>query len=84
MTIRYKTRDLSYAIEYIRIHLRDKYFVSAYKSNGEYIMQISGLEEVNEVAEQTEPQIDALKKRVDCIAYTVERIVEQTERKESE
>ena len=58
MTIRYKTRDLYYAIEYMRIHLRDKYFVSAYKRNGEYIIQISGLEEVNEVAEQTEPQTD--------------------------
>ena len=55
MTIRYKTRDLSYAVEYMRIHLRDKYFVSAYKRNGEYIIQISGLEEVKDEAEQTEP-----------------------------
>ena len=52
MTIRYKTRDLSYALEYIRIHLRDGYFASAYKRNGEYIIQISGLEEAK--AEQTE------------------------------
>ena len=56
MTIRYKTRDLSYALEYMRIHLRDKYFVSAYKRNGEYIVQISGLEEVEE--EQTEPKAE--------------------------
>ena len=52
MTIRYKTRDLFYALEYIRIHLRDGYFASAYKRNGEYIIQISGLEEAK--AEQTE------------------------------
>ena len=57
MTIRYKTRDLSYAVEYMRIHLRDKYFVSAYKRNGEYIIQISGVEEVKDEAEQTEPQM---------------------------
>ena len=51
MTIRYYTTDLSKAMEYIRIHLRDKYSVSAYKRGLEYIVQISGLEE----AEQTEP-----------------------------
>lgn len=51
MTIRYKTTDLSMAMEYMRIHLRDKYFVSAYKNGIEYIVQVSGLEEV-----KTEPQ----------------------------
>lgn len=54
MTIRYKTTDLSKAMEYMRIHLRDKYSVSAFKRGLEYIVQISGLEE----AEQTEPQTD--------------------------
>ena len=53
MTIRYKTTDLSKAMEYMRIHLRDKYFVSAYKRGIEYIVQVSGLEEVKD-----EPQTD--------------------------
>ena len=48
MTIRYKTTDLSKAMEYMRIHLRDKYFVSAYKCGIEYIVQVSGLEEVKD------------------------------------
>lgn len=48
MTIRYKTTDLSRAIEYMRIHLRDKYFVSAYKRGIEYIVQISGVESVED------------------------------------
>ena len=56
MTIRYKTTDLSKAIEYMQIHLRDKYFVSAYKCGIEYIVQISGVEEVKDTADtpQTE------------------------------
>lgn len=51
MTIRYKTTDLSKAIEYMRIHLRDKYFVSAYKRGIEYIVQISGVEVVKDTAD---------------------------------
>lgn len=53
MTIRYYTTDLSKAMEYMRIHLRDKYFVSAYKRGIEYVVQVSGLEEVKD-----EPQTD--------------------------
>lgn len=56
MTIRYKTTDLSKAIEYMRLHLRDKYFVSAYKCGIEYIVQISGVEEVRDTADT--PQTD--------------------------
>ena len=53
MTIRYYTTDLSKAMEYMRIHLRDKYFVSAYKRGIEYVVQVSGLEEVKD-----EPQTE--------------------------
>ena len=61
MTIRYKTTDLSTAIEYMRIHLRDKYFVSAYKRGIEYIVQISGVEEVKDIADT--PQTDCEKEK---------------------
>ena len=56
MTIRYYTTDLSKAMEYMRIHLRDKYYVLAYKRGIEYVVQVSGLEEVKE-----EPQMERSK-----------------------
>ena len=46
MTVQYRTADLSRAMEYIRIHLRDDYFTSAFKDGAMYVVQISGLEEV--------------------------------------
>ena len=48
MTIRYKTTDVYKAMEYIQIHLRDGYFVSAYRQDGEYIVQVSGVEAVSD------------------------------------
>jgi hypothetical protein len=51
MTIRYKTTDLSTAMDYIRIHLSNKYSVSAYKSGLDYVVQVSGLEEVKDKSE---------------------------------
>lgn len=54
MTVRYTTRDLSKAVEYMRLHLSDNYFVSAYRRRGEYIVQVSGLEEVKDEGRQEE------------------------------
>lgn len=50
MTIVYKTTDLEIAIGYMRMNLRDGYFVSAYRKHhdtfkDEYQVTISGLEE---------------------------------------
>ena len=70
MTIRYKTTDLSKAIEYMRIHLRDKYFVSAYKRGIEYIVQISGVEEVKDTADT--PQTDMDEEIVRSYGFKVE------------
>jgi hypothetical protein len=53
MTIQYKTTELIKALDYIRIHQRDGYFVSAYKSGIDYIVRVSGVEEVKD-----EPQTD--------------------------
>jgi hypothetical protein len=57
MTIHYKTTKLTKALDYIRIHLSDGYSVSAYKSGIDYIVRVSGVEEVK--GEPTEREEDA-------------------------
>jgi len=52
--VRYKTMVLSRAIEYMRLHLRDGYDVSATKSGLEYIVEIIGLDGTVADTPQTE------------------------------